>query len=264
MNKMGEKGLIKSWKRRWFKIGRSKDQLAYYVNDTTFKSSGGIPFKLLRGVYSNPDRRFAFNLQTPQRVYRLEVENQAELMYWVRGIIAWYRYVLQSTQSRNSMPLPSATSGASNAGGMYSPRYMRSFKKTRSKQVRCVRPLSLSSQTVPSLLRRLSVVCSLFSVLSVSFFFQPSPVLSLQYSHSQFSVYSHRQPLAVLVALSLSACLSATICFVCPSCSDEKRPPLPRRLRRRRFTRMCWPWCMGWQPPLNRTSPSQSRSALSR
>lgn len=87
LKKQGEKGMIKSWKDRYFKqVG---DKLYYYVNDLARDSQGYIP---LSDVSAVKPTRVGFDLFTPSRIWHLQARTKAEEEKWIHGIRNWIKY----------------------------------------------------------------------------------------------------------------------------------------------------------------------------
>jgi len=106
LKKQGEKGIMKSFKKRWF---QQKDTKLYYYEKEGDTTSFG--FINLPDMTSIKTVDSGFELATPTRVYVLQVLKPSDLNYWTEGLKEYKKYYqsLQNTQkfaADGSNPLP--------------------------------------------------------------------------------------------------------------------------------------------------------------
>ncbi|KAF2069975.1 hypothetical protein CYY_008701 [Polysphondylium violaceum] len=106
LKKQGEKGIVKSFKKRWF---QQKDTKLYYYDKEGDTQSYG--FINLPDMTSTKTVDSGFELVTPTRVYVLQVLKPSDLNYWTEGLKEYKKYYqsLQNTQkfaADGSNPLP--------------------------------------------------------------------------------------------------------------------------------------------------------------
>lgn len=89
--KQGDKGIVKTWKKRWFSLKESR--LYYYNSEGESVPTGFID---LKGAYlqepGDPNKSNDFGLKfqivVDKRTYRLKVEESNEVANWLRVISA--------------------------------------------------------------------------------------------------------------------------------------------------------------------------------
>eukprot|EP00008_Paramoeba_atlantica_P011858 CAMPEP_0201493132 /NCGR_PEP_ID=MMETSP0151_2-20130828/36227_1 /ASSEMBLY_ACC=CAM_ASM_000257 /TAXON_ID=200890 /ORGANISM="Paramoeba atlantica, Strain 621/1 / CCAP 1560/9" /LENGTH=663 /DNA_ID=CAMNT_0047880317 /DNA_START=60 /DNA_END=2051 /DNA_ORIENTATION=+ len=94
--KLGAKGPVKRWKKRWFKLLNGKNLYYYQPARTTGleNAMGFIDVDTVTGVYGTPGNlglrkekgEWVFQVDTPGRVYYLMANSGENMDYWVNGI----------------------------------------------------------------------------------------------------------------------------------------------------------------------------------
>ncbi|PRP75351.1 putative kinesin K39 [Planoprotostelium fungivorum] len=96
LDKKGEKGLVKNYKKRWFQ--QNGDKLIYYEDPSSRIELGYITldvFSLDKGAQND----FTFNINCPGRIYQLKADTSTEYGYWTTGLQA-YKDSKTTTNSR--------------------------------------------------------------------------------------------------------------------------------------------------------------------
>ncbi|EFA81498.1 pleckstrin domain-containing protein [Heterostelium album PN500] len=108
LKKLGEKGLVKSYKKRWFL--QKDNKLYYYEKEGDTTSFGFINLPDMIGVKTIDS---GFELVTPGRVYNFQVLKAADLNYWTEGLKEFKKYYtalqnsLKQANSSSMSDLPS-------------------------------------------------------------------------------------------------------------------------------------------------------------
>ena len=94
MEKKGEKGLIKTWKKRWFELG--KGVLLYYLSEPILGEEnartpkGTIDLKEVTRVQRCPRAEhkegYPFSIVTSKRTYYLLAASQNEMVAWTKNL----------------------------------------------------------------------------------------------------------------------------------------------------------------------------------
>ncbi|ELR19001.1 PH domain containing protein [Acanthamoeba castellanii str. Neff] len=106
LNKLGDKGLIKSWKKRWF--AQRAERLYYYETKEETGLKGFVDLTLVTAVAESPKVKHGFELRTKDRIYYLQAATDDERAQ-LDG---------RSPQKAPTTPTPSAgaTTSSSNGG----------------------------------------------------------------------------------------------------------------------------------------------------
>mmetsp|Transcript_28012 Transcript_28012/g.78346 ORF Transcript_28012/g.78346 Transcript_28012/m.78346 type:complete len:647 (+) Transcript_28012:89-2029(+) len=91
--KLGARGPVKRWKKRWFEMKEGK-HLYYYQPGRTQTAMGFIDMEQVTGVYETPGNlglrkekgEFVFQVDTPGRIYYLLANSNDNMSYWLKGI----------------------------------------------------------------------------------------------------------------------------------------------------------------------------------
>lgn len=86
-------GLIKSWKRRWFR--QKADRLYYYETKEETGLKGYIDLTLVNSVSDTPKVKHGFELHTKDRIYYLQAASNEERGQWLDMLSAWYTLARQ-------------------------------------------------------------------------------------------------------------------------------------------------------------------------
>eukprot|EP01095_Lingulamoeba_sp_RSL-Kostka_P014037 TRINITY_DN59_c1_g1_i1.p1 TRINITY_DN59_c1_g1~~TRINITY_DN59_c1_g1_i1.p1 ORF type:complete len:289 (+),score=109.85 TRINITY_DN59_c1_g1_i1:85-951(+) len=103
LKKLGVKGPRNGWKKRWFK--QKGNKLYYYVNETENKEKGNIDLEKIISCIKTTNSSIAkkgsyvFQINTPQRIYHLQADNESNMNYWMNGI---NEYLQPSNNNNNS------------------------------------------------------------------------------------------------------------------------------------------------------------------
>eukprot|EP01096_Ripella_sp_DP13-Kostka_P006113 TRINITY_DN215_c0_g1_i1.p1 TRINITY_DN215_c0_g1~~TRINITY_DN215_c0_g1_i1.p1 ORF type:complete len:243 (+),score=123.24 TRINITY_DN215_c0_g1_i1:98-730(+) len=81
--KQGDKGPIKSWKRRFFVLKKGESVLHYYDGA---KETGTIDLDLVTDIEIEFGEHFQFKIVSPSRTYYLRAQDDAQRSYWVDGL----------------------------------------------------------------------------------------------------------------------------------------------------------------------------------
>jgi len=81
LKKKGEKGLIKTWKLRWFLI--REDRILYFEREN-FNQKGQFPLSQVLCVDTLQDVSCGFSIVTTGRTYLLQAMNENEKKKWVQ------------------------------------------------------------------------------------------------------------------------------------------------------------------------------------
>eukprot|EP01133_Synstelium_polycarpum_P004248 gene4248-4956_t len=94
LKKLGEKGIVKSYKKRWFL--QSDTKLYYYEKEGDTNSYGYINLPDMLSVKTIDS---GFELSTPGRTYNFQVLKASDLNYWTEGLKEFKKYYvsLQNT-----------------------------------------------------------------------------------------------------------------------------------------------------------------------
>ena len=94
--KLGAKGPVKRWKKRWFDLQNSRHLYYYQPAKTTGleNAMGFIDISVVTGVYGTPGNlglkkekgEWVFQVDTPGRIYFLMANSEENMDYWVKGI----------------------------------------------------------------------------------------------------------------------------------------------------------------------------------
>jgi len=80
-----EGGVVKSWKKRFFKLKDNK-QINYYENEGSKKPLGVISLKNMYSIKPNSNIGTNFNMECATRTWKFRAENQAERNAWISAI----------------------------------------------------------------------------------------------------------------------------------------------------------------------------------
>lgn len=90
MYKLGEKGLVKSWKKRWFIVHPNSPSLVkYQKRPGDLEELGSINLSSASAVKQSERSKgegFAFQVDTPGRIYYLLAPDEPAMRYWINGI----------------------------------------------------------------------------------------------------------------------------------------------------------------------------------
>ena len=90
LQKQGEKGLVKGWKKRWFIVSPDAPKYIRYQRKVSDEEElGRINLELVSGVTpseKNNGNEWAFFVDTPNRRYHLLAPDKETMMYWISGI----------------------------------------------------------------------------------------------------------------------------------------------------------------------------------
>jgi len=100
LKKQGEKGPIKSWKKRYFRQNDSK--LFYATNDTTLTTSGFIDLQQVTSILPGKGPT-VFDLVTNKRTFHLKAFDATDRKRWIEGLTFW-RNVYSTINQLNSAP----------------------------------------------------------------------------------------------------------------------------------------------------------------
>ncbi|GAM24520.1 hypothetical protein SAMD00019534_076950 [Acytostelium subglobosum LB1] len=100
LKKQGEKGIVKTYKRRWFQQKDTK--LYYYEKEGDTESYGFINLPDMLNVKTSDT---GFELVTPGRTYVMQVFKPSDLNYWTEGLKEYKKYF---TAYQNSLKLGTA------------------------------------------------------------------------------------------------------------------------------------------------------------
>eukprot|EP01102_Stenamoeba_stenopodia_P017447 TRINITY_DN624_c0_g1_i1.p1 TRINITY_DN624_c0_g1~~TRINITY_DN624_c0_g1_i1.p1 ORF type:complete len:749 (-),score=234.13 TRINITY_DN624_c0_g1_i1:126-2372(-) len=95
LKKQGEKGPIKSWKKRYFRQSDSK--LFYATNNTTLTSSGFIDLQQVTSILPGKGPT-VFDLVTPTRTFHLKAFDTNDRKRWIEGLTFWRNVYSTITQ----------------------------------------------------------------------------------------------------------------------------------------------------------------------
>ncbi|KYQ93125.1 villin [Tieghemostelium lacteum] len=92
--KLGQKGLMKFYKKRWFVVPENQDTIFYYESKLDMKLYGQINIKDILHVCASKNESFnkgstwGFEMTTPGRVYYLYASTEHDRIYWIEGVTA--------------------------------------------------------------------------------------------------------------------------------------------------------------------------------
>jgi len=103
--KQGEKGIVKTWKRRWFCVRGTL--MYYYRSRLDFKHKGVIDLEIATTIRVNKDEKrkeaFEFQIATPNRIFYLLAPNEHEMWYWVNGLNALRENFTVHTKNKHKL-----------------------------------------------------------------------------------------------------------------------------------------------------------------
>eukprot|EP00005_Dracoamoeba_jomungandri_P000353 CAMPEP_0174256414 /NCGR_PEP_ID=MMETSP0439-20130205/5650_1 /TAXON_ID=0 /ORGANISM="Stereomyxa ramosa, Strain Chinc5" /LENGTH=1090 /DNA_ID=CAMNT_0015339007 /DNA_START=62 /DNA_END=3331 /DNA_ORIENTATION=- len=99
MEKLGEKGLRRSWKKRYFEQNGSN--LYYYESENSGQALGCIKLVSILRVCPSKSDEVGFGLFTPGRVYHLRALSAEERPKWIAAIKRWHKYYKQQRRSES-------------------------------------------------------------------------------------------------------------------------------------------------------------------
>ncbi|KAL6062057.1 hypothetical protein QOT17_009401 [Balamuthia mandrillaris] len=119
LNKLGEKGLIKSWKKRWF---TQKENRLYYFSSETDKTPNGfidlakaLDFVDLNDDVAKGSKEEAFDIVCSDRTFHLQGLAPGSARRWVRELKAWrlwYDWKASHPSTARSAPAPVIRKGS--------------------------------------------------------------------------------------------------------------------------------------------------------
>ena len=95
MQKMGEKGLLKGWKTRFFILRRGETSISYFRSrdDLSGPPIGQIDLQVVTDVRpcennlgQKKEKGYCFEVVTPPRTYILQVPSEKTMKNWMEGI----------------------------------------------------------------------------------------------------------------------------------------------------------------------------------
>ncbi|XP_031556555.1 TBC1 domain family member 2B-like [Actinia tenebrosa] len=88
LNKQGEKGLIKTWKSRWFVYDEGRCRLFYYRTPQDHVPLGFIDVAnaTLSFQVENPERLNQFDICVAERNYHLQAKDKQTMMFWLQQL----------------------------------------------------------------------------------------------------------------------------------------------------------------------------------
>ncbi|KXJ27716.1 TBC1 domain family member 2B [Exaiptasia diaphana] len=88
LNKLGEKGIIKTWKSRWFVFDESRCRLFYYRTPQDHVQLGFIDIATATFSFQveNPDRLNQFDICVSDRKYHLQAKDKQTMMFWLQEL----------------------------------------------------------------------------------------------------------------------------------------------------------------------------------
>eukprot|EP01096_Ripella_sp_DP13-Kostka_P002710 TRINITY_DN13678_c0_g1_i1.p1 TRINITY_DN13678_c0_g1~~TRINITY_DN13678_c0_g1_i1.p1 ORF type:complete len:287 (+),score=127.23 TRINITY_DN13678_c0_g1_i1:30-890(+) len=84
LKKLGVKGPRNSYKKRLFKMRGSR--IYYYAPKSLSQEKGFIELEEAISVSRTDPKKFAFQINTPQRIYHLKADSEDAMNYWINGI----------------------------------------------------------------------------------------------------------------------------------------------------------------------------------
>jgi hypothetical protein len=86
LKKQGEKGLIKSFRQRWFMFDEKEGKLYYKYNNDNTEAIGFIDINSALQIRASSDNVTMFHIEVVGRVYNLQAKNEEERNLWVNGL----------------------------------------------------------------------------------------------------------------------------------------------------------------------------------
>jgi len=110
LRKLGEKGIKKTWKKRFFRQNQeSPTRIYYYLSERASSEKGYINLEAAIGVLRTSDssfnKTFCFQVNTPKRIYYLQAESESDVNYWIEGISKILKDLNTSQPSDSQMEL---------------------------------------------------------------------------------------------------------------------------------------------------------------
>jgi len=86
LHKLGEKGLFKSWKKRWFFTFPKERRIYYAESDSDTRPLGFIDMEPVIAVAASQTTKFGIDVVAPNRTYYLQAANEPERQHWIDGL----------------------------------------------------------------------------------------------------------------------------------------------------------------------------------
>ncbi|XP_013784589.1 TBC1 domain family member 2B-like [Limulus polyphemus] len=108
LNKLGSRGLLKSFKRRWFVFSENSCKLYYYRAPEDLLPLGEIDIsKATLSFDVSPEKPGLFTVSTPEKEYILEAKDRNTCLFWLQELQKWRRHFslkrTQQIQEKTSM-----------------------------------------------------------------------------------------------------------------------------------------------------------------
>ncbi|EFA81215.1 hypothetical protein PPL_06054 [Heterostelium album PN500] len=109
--KLGVKGVLKLYKKRWCILPENEDVLYYYTSKVELKLCGSIKLREIlhtsvsKNSALNSGSTWGFELTTPGRVYSVYASSEQDRIYWIEGITARINIIKKKADDPSSNPV---------------------------------------------------------------------------------------------------------------------------------------------------------------